>query len=134
MSRLVSDTQLCRQCGGRCCQGHPGVWVDPQRFLRLFCEGERLDPERLPAGTHLRRLGDIPVPAPRTTERGCIFLGEHGCRLAATARPCQCLALCPSLDTLLDDEIHCTLPPGYGAQSARENWQRYWNRTFERKA
>ena len=28
-----SDAQMCRQCKGLCCQGHPGVWVDPERFL-----------------------------------------------------------------------------------------------------
>ena len=28
------DTQLCRQCRGRCCQGHSGVWSEPQRFHR----------------------------------------------------------------------------------------------------
>jgi len=35
------------------------------------------------------------------------------------------LALIPDLDTLLDDMIHCSLPPEYGSGNARENWRRW---------
>jgi hypothetical protein len=29
----------------------------------------------------------------------------------------------PNLDTLLDDTIHCNLPPEYGSGSARNRWR-----------
>jgi len=127
-----SDTQMCRQCGGLCCQGHAGVWVDPRRFLRIFCTGDAFDPGHLPEGVVLRDLGGVLVPAPQTVASGCIFLEERGCRLAAELRPCQCLALQPVLETLIDGEIHCTLPPEGGSQTARQNWRQFWKNDQER--
>ncbi|MCK4621057.1 MAG: hypothetical protein KAT62_02450 [Desulfuromonadales bacterium] len=124
------DIQLCSQCGGRCCQGHPGVWSDPQRFFAIFAAAEiptadefsaLLDKHRLT----LRDLGGILIPAPRTTEQGCAEQRPDGCAFTLTERPCQCLALIPNLETLLDDLIHCTLPPAYGSGTARENWRPY---------
>jgi len=126
MSIYQHDTQLCRQCGGLCCQGHAGVWVHPERFEELFCNGERLDPKALPEGIILRDLGGIEIPAPLSLERGCVFLSRDGCLLEEHMRPCQCLALAPSIDTLLEGEIHCSMPPACGSQTARQNWRRYW--------
>lgn len=125
-----SDATMCRQCRGLCCQGHAGVWVDPQRFERLFAAGH-LDPGRLPEGIILRELGGIAVAAPRTESHGCTFLTETGCRLDTEQRPCQCLALQPRLETLLEGEMRCTLPAECGSQTARENWLHYWNNRNE---
>jgi len=122
------DSQLCYQCRGRCCKGHPGVWSEPQRFFAIFAE------KRLPSAAELaqvltqhqltlRDLGGVLVPAPQNTEQGCIALGSDGCKFSTTNRPCQCLALIPNLETLLDDQIHCSLPAQYGSGSARENWR-----------
>ncbi|PLY05825.1 MAG: hypothetical protein C0624_04680 [Desulfuromonas sp.] len=126
MSLYPSDTQTCSQCGGLCCQGHSGVWVDPQRFERLFFAGQKLQQGALPEGVVLRDLGGIQVAAPQTLEHGCFFLGPDGCRLDAELRPGQCLALTPSIDTLLEGEMRCTMPPECGSHTARLNWRHYW--------
>lgn len=133
MSLLNSDVEMCRQCGGLCCQGHPGVWVDPHRFAQTFFAGKIFDEKHLPAGISFRNLGDILVPAPQAKEQGCIFLEEDGCRLPEEQRPCQCRALEPSFDTLMEGEMRCSMPPECGSQSARKNWQRYWQQLNRRK-
>lgn len=126
-----SDPQLCTQCRGLCCQGHPGVWVNPERFFALFSPKIKPDMtqllERLAVlGFELRDLGGVPVPAPVGTEHGCSFLGPSGCRLDQGVRPCQCLALEPSLETLVTGENHCHLPAEAGSGMARNNWRTYW--------
>jgi len=128
MDFIQIDQQLCAQCGGRCCQGYPGLWSDPQRFFRLFFDG------RIPASAALanllvqkeltlRAVGGILIPAPENTEQGCTFLAANGCRLWPKLRPGQCLALIPELETLLDEQIHCRLPATAGSNSARNNWR-----------
>jgi hypothetical protein len=122
------DAQLCRQCGGRCCQGHPGVWSDPQRFFALYAGAAVPSVTQFSdlLQTHqltLRNLGGILIPAPRTTEQGCAAQTVNGCAFSIDRRPCQCLALTPDLETLIDDQIHCTLPPQYGSGTARESWR-----------
>lgn len=122
------DTQLCRQCRGRCCQGHPGVWSDPQRFFAIFTDNSVPTAEEFASflanrKIELRDLGGVLIPAPLNTEQGCIALSDTGCDYPTTERPCQCLALVPELETLLDDLIHCTMPPAFGSDSARKNWR-----------
>ncbi|MDY0267707.1 hypothetical protein [Trichloromonas sp.] len=122
------DETLCRQCGGRCCQGHPGVWTDPQRFFTIFATNQNPTAQELSKILKenrlvLRNLGGILVPAPRETEQGCAELGPKGCSFPPEKRPCQCLGLIPELETLLDDMIHCRLPPEYGSGTAREKWR-----------
>jgi len=122
------DTQLCRQCRGRCCQGHPGVWSEPQRFFDIFTGQQIPEPIQinkllLENDLELRNLGDILIPAPKGTEHGCSAQSADGCRYPTDVRPCQCLALIPELETLLDDQIHCKMPPEFGSGSARENWR-----------
>lgn len=124
------DPQLCRQCRGRCCQGHPGLWSEPQRFFAIFSANTSPSPEQFCKILHqhqltLRDLGGILIPAPQETEQGCIALDENGCSYSSSERPCQCLALIPDLETLLDDQIHCRLPAEYGSGTARENWRPY---------
>jgi len=122
------DSQLCQQCRGRCCQGHPGVWSEPKRFFDIFAASnppsaadflQILKNHRLT----LRDLGGVLIPAPQNTEQGCHAQTADGCSYSTKERPCQCLALTPNLETLLDDQIHCTLPPEFGSGSARENWR-----------
>lgn len=130
MTHEQLDEQLCRQCRGRCCQGHPGLWSDPARFFAIFGDGDPPAADRLAGildreALDLRDLGGILVPAPPETDRGCAALGEQGCAYGTDRRPCQCLALVPELETLLDDRIHCTLPPAYGSGTARANWRPY---------
>ena len=72
------DEQMCKQCKGLCCQGHPGVWMNPERFFRLFFS---FPPKRIEdLATHLqekslvlRDYAGVLVPAPRGGEKGCVF-------------------------------------------------------------
>lgn len=128
MQGMQFDTQLCRQCGGRCCQGHPGLWSDPQRFFTIFAASAMPSPTDLlqllkKHRLALRDLGGVLVPAPLSTETACIAQQEDGCSYPTAERPCQCLALTPNLETLLDDQIHCSLPPEFGSGSTRQNWR-----------
>ena len=86
-----SEEQICRQCKGLCCQGHPGLWVDPQRFLKTFdlptpTTAEALR-QMLPTELVLRNIEEVAIPAPRKLETGCIFLQDDGCQLPRTAVP-----------------------------------------------
>jgi Fe-S-cluster containining protein len=125
------DPQICRQCRGLCCQGHPGVWVDPTRFLLAFGLPRPASEEdlrrRLPREVVLRNVDGVAIPAPLKLEGGCVFLeSATGCRLPVNKRPGQCLALVPSIDTLIDEEIHCRLLPEGSTLAALKNWQVFW--------
>jgi Fe-S-cluster containining protein len=131
MDEFAADPILCRQCGGLCCQGHPGLFADPRQFAELFFPGEPLTPEllrrRLPfLGLELRKLLGVPVPAPRNAPWGCVFLGAGGCSLEPERRPGQCRALIPELETLIDGECRCRMTPGFGTGEVRKNWLRFW--------
>lgn len=124
------DPQLCRQCRGLCCQGHPGVWVDPVRFLQGFDLPRPVSVAQLqnmlPRDLVLRNLDGVTIPAPVKLESGCIFLESAGCRLPVDKRPGQCIALAPAIDTLIDGEIRCQLLPEGSTLTAIRNWQRFW--------
>lgn len=131
MDPFASDPQICRQCGGLCCQGHPGSYADPGRFVTRYFRHGWSDLEALRSalpflGMELRDLAGIPVPAPRRAPWGCVHLGSAGCRLSEDERPEQCKALIPHIDTLLEGEIHCRLPSEYGSGSIRERWAAFW--------
>ncbi|GAB4172356.1 MAG: hypothetical protein Tsb0017_10450 [Geothermobacteraceae bacterium] len=129
---LVSfDPALCRQCRGLCCLGTPGLWADPERFASLFFPDGFPSPNDLPRQLNRYRLVLRPVlgtniPAPQRTEEGCTFLTPTGCALPAERRPCQCLALVPSLDTLLTGEIDCRLPARLRSDRVAARWRRWW--------
>jgi len=126
------DLALCRECGGRCCQASPGIWVDPERFFAIFFAGQRLTVkqlrEQLPAlDLVLWEKTEVPMPAPRALASGCSFLGTDGCRFSVAERPCQCLALTPDRETLSQDEgCLCLLPEEFNRSEARNRWQKYW--------
>ena len=126
----LSDTQICRQCKGLCCQGHPGVWVDPEHFLKTFDLPAPSTPAALynllPRELVLRDIDEVAIPAPRKLETGCIFLQADGCQLPENRRPGQCLALVPELDTLIDGEIRCGLPPQGSTLTAIRAWRQFW--------
>jgi hypothetical protein len=131
-TKVALDLPLCQECGGRCCTGSPGIWVDPERFFLVFFEGMHLTPEqlekRLPAlGLVLWVMGGVPIPAPESVASGCAFSGAEGCSLSVTERPCLCLALIPNRATLDQEEgCLCKMPEGYSREAARERWQEYW--------
>ena len=125
-----ADPQMCRQCRGLCCQGHPGVWVDPERFFKAFDLPKTSSPETLhgllPRELLLRDIDGVAIPAPQTRENGCVFLEREGCRLPENRRADQCLALVPTLDTLIDGEIRCVLKAEGSTLAAIGAWRRYW--------
>lgn len=125
-----ADPLICRQCRGLCCQGHPGVWVDPLRFLRVFNLPKPASPQALgrtlPVELVLRDIDGVAIPAPQKQVDGCIFLDSDGCQLPESKRPEQCLALEPSLDTLIDGEIRCQLQPEGSTLTALQSWQSFW--------
>jgi len=131
MSEVHLDVQMCRQCGGLCCQGHPGTWADPQRFAEIFFEGRPFRLKQLQhrlgeLGLQLRDYSGVPVPAPRETETGCAQRTETGCAFTPGCRPCQCLALKPDIETLISGEIHCMLPGALTYKNIRQKWLHYW--------
>ena len=126
------DLPLCQECGGRCCQGSPGIWVDPERFFALFFAGQRLTVEQLreglPAlGLVLWENSGVPIPAPLSLASGCAFHGADGCGFPVAERPCQCLALIPGKATLAQPlGCLCRVPEAFSREAARRNWQDYW--------
>ena len=133
---MTLDLLLCQQCGGRCCQGSPGVWADPERFFTLFFVGQGLRLEELRA--RLPELGmvfweksGVAIPAPLSLESGCSFLAADGCRLTVAERPCQCLALVPSIETLESPAgCLCRLPENFNRETVRQRWQEYWQKVL----
>lgn len=127
-----ADSQICRQCSGLCCQGHPGLWVDPERFLQVFDLPRPATPETLrrclPKEIVLRSIDGIAIAAPVQLEAGCIFWDTNGCQLPETSRPGQCLALMPVFETLVDGEIHCELHPEGSTLSALRKWRDFWKK------
>jgi hypothetical protein len=125
-----SDPQICRQCGGLCCQGHPGVWIEPERFLATFdlplTRAQDTLSHILPREIELREIDGVAIAAPRRSSSGCIFLADDGCSLPVNKRPGQCLALVPALETLIDGEIRCQLRPEGSTRAAIRAWQDYW--------
>lgn len=125
-----ADPQMCRQCRGLCCQGHPGVWVNPERFFKAFNLPRASSPERLraslPRELVLRSIEGVAIPAPRKDEAGCLFLESAGCRLSEDKRPDQCLALVPVIETLIAGEVHCALMPEGSTLSAIRAWRDFW--------
>ena len=128
------DLTLCQTCGGRCCQGSPGIWVDPERFFSIFFHGQHLPLDKL--RKHLPKLGmvlwektGVPIPAPQSLAAGCVFLGANGCRFSISERPCQCLALIPNKETL-DQQSGCLcyLPKEYSREAANQRWENYWRK------
>ena len=137
MSEALNDPinyQICQDCGGRCCQGSPGVWINPDRFFSLFFEGRRLTLEQLRSqlpelNLVLWEKSGVPVPAPQSLITGCFFHGVCGCVFSEEERPCQCLALVPDPDTLQQPKgSQCKLPEAACWDVAKKNWQDYWLR------
>ncbi len=129
------DLPLCRECGGRCCSGSPGIWVDPERFFDLFFGGDHLTldqlREQLPElGLLLWTIKGVPIPAPGSSTSGCLFFKIDGCTFPVTERPCQCLALIPNKETLnLEKGCLCKMPAGFSREDSRLRWEQYWQRT-----
>jgi len=123
---------LCERCGGRCCKGSPGLWIDPQRFFELFFAGQHLTVEQLNArlpelGMVMWGMAGVPIPAPLSFLSGCGFLTAEGCKLSVNERPCQCLALIPNKKTLDQQQgCQCQSPTQASRVRGNQQWQAYW--------
>jgi len=123
---------LCKECGGRCCHGSPGIWIDPQRFFDIFFSGQHLTMSQLSArlpqlGLVMWGMSGIPIPAPLSLISGCGFLTVDGCALTIAQRPCQCLALIPNQATLdLHHGCQCQTPAASSREVGNRHWQNYW--------
>ena len=131
-NNFSSDPIMCNQCGGLCCQSHPGLWTVLEQFSSTFSlSTDQSQADLLSNIVQLkltfRNLDDVLVPAPQGTSSGCIFLGPNSCELAIEKRPDQCRALTPSIDALIHGEMHCTLPPKYGSGTPRKIWRDFWS-------
>ena len=126
------DVALCQECGGRCCTGSPGLWVDPERFFAIFFKEQRLTVKQLrqqldELGLVLWEKSGVPMPAPQSLVTGCAFHGDNGCRFTLAERPCQCLALVPIKETLDQKQGSlCKLPDEFSKEVAMQHWQSYW--------
>ena len=132
MNTVSLNLTLCEDCGGRCCQASPGVWVDPERFFAIFFAGQTLRLDQLrerisELNLVLWEKSGVPMPAPRSLLSGCVFLVADGCRFSVAERPCQCLALIPDKRTLSQTQgCLCHEPAEFSREVARQRWQRYW--------
>ena len=69
----------------------------------------------------------VAIPAPRSLELGCAFLGAAGCLFPVSDQPCQCLALVPNRQTLEQSEgCLCREPEAFSRAAGRRRWQGYW--------
>lgn len=130
-AEIALNPKLCRECGGRCCNGSPGLWVDPRRFFNIFFAGRALSldelRERLPhLGLVLWEKRGVPIPAPASVFDGCSFRLRDGCRLSVQERPCQCLTLIPNEETLAHEGCVCRLPEDFSFARAKLAWAAYW--------
>ncbi len=123
---FVPPSELCSLCGGMCCRGYPGMYLCPERFFSIYPEARRdfwgtLKANRLTVKVCM----GVPIPLPESTEGGCVFLGSGGCVLDEKRRPCECLLLVPSEETLLDGSILCKPAPGFSYVECFKAWKRY---------
>lgn len=137
MKKAVVDMQMCKTCGGRCCNGHPGKFVVPERFFEMYPECKKMNEKELEdfldgRGYELWKFDTSPIPRPKPGYNGCYFLSETGCTLKREEMPCQCLALIPDAKTLVDGQmVHCRMPVEFSSETAVKNWNNYWNRRME---
>ncbi len=135
---VVEDGELCSRCGGLCCQSYPGMYLDPDQFLEAWgiepCQGAlKALFKRVPL--EMRVCMGVPVPRPRSTRKGCVFLGEGGCLLPREMRPLECLALIPREETILEGEILCGRPRGLRYVRCFQKWEDFYRKHgLEREA
>ncbi len=136
-SLITEDPKICAQCGGLCCQSHPGMYLDPIQFQEAW--GLPLGPWDMEEVLSVNSLAlkvcmGVPIPVPCYAERGCIFWSRNGCTLPRPQRPLGCLILQPKIETLIEGEIRCTFPPGFSYLTCFSLWERHykamgiWNR------
>ena len=126
---VVENKDLCARCGGLCCKSYPGMYLDPGQFMEAW----DLEPtrgslrelfSRYPL--EMRVCMGVPIPRPRVTEGGCVFLGIQGCLLPREKRPLECLALVPREETLVEGEILCQRPRDLRYVRCFQEWKGFY--------
>ena len=126
---VTENADLCTRCGGLCCRSHPGMYLDPGQFLEAW----GIKPEvgalrelfkRVPL--KMKVCMGVPIPRPRNSEKGCVFLGEGGCTLPREKRPLGCLALIPREETILEGEIRCQIPRDLEYVQCFQGWKDFY--------
>ncbi len=123
---FVEKPELCSLCKGMCCKSYPGMYLDPYRFEKIY--GFKRDFVELLHENFLTFkicLG-VPIPIPKFTDSGCVFLREHGCSLGREKRPCECLILIPEEETLVEGEILCKHNPAVSYIECFKRWKEYY--------
>ena len=126
MLYVVRDPKLCRLCGGKCCKTYPGMYLFPDRFIEIFGKFSSFQEfEKILKENNLtyRVCMGVPIPMPKYNDKGCVFLGSKGCTLPLYKRPCECLALVPNEETIIEDEIRCSIHPAVRYVDCFKNWK-----------
>ncbi len=126
---LREDPMLCTQCGGLCCKSYPGMYLDPFQFVQAWeLEGKdwRLGEVLENCYLSLKVCMGIPIPLPRFSAGGCIFLRKDGCTLPRHKRPLECLLMIPRVETLLGGEIRCGFPQGLDYLECFDRWREFY--------
>lgn len=127
--RFVENHEICALCGGLCCKTYPGMYLSPERFERIY--GKVASDNFLSLlerhGLTFKVCLGIPIPIPRFTERGCVFLDDAGCRLSFSERPCECLLFVPVEETVIEGEIHCYFPKEVSYVECFRKWKRFYS-------
>ena len=120
------DPVLCAQCGGLCCQSHPGMYLDPIQFQEawdLFSRPWEMEEVLLANSLALKICMGVPIPMPCYAPQGCVFWSPEGCSLPKPKRPLGCLALEPKIETIIEGEIRCSLPPELNYLQCFSRWK-----------
>ena len=103
------------------------MYLFPDRFIKIFGSfasfrefREILERNSL---TFKICMG-VPIPMPRFGATGCVLLGEDGCTLPLYKRPCECLALVPNEETIIEGEIRCNIHPSINYVSCFKRWEK----------
>lgn len=128
---FIERPEICALCGGLCCRGYPGMYLDPRRFLSIYPDAfDNLPDSFTKYKLTVKVCMGVPVPMPSYTEEGCIFLTDEGCLLGVDKRPCECLLLEPCEETLWEGEVLCKPVKGFSYVECFKNWRRFYENRF----
>ncbi len=126
---FVENPQLCALCGGLCCKTYPGMYLSPYRFEEIY--------GKITSDNFLYLLEQnfltfkvcmgVPIPMPKFTGKGCVFLTDSGCKLSSNKRPCECLLFVPVEDTVIEGEIRCYFTKEVSYLECFKEWEKYYS-------
>jgi hypothetical protein len=106
------------------------MYLDPIQFMEAW-ELENIRERDLANILKRRSLGlkvcmKIPVPMPCYSQEGCVYLSAKGCILPRARRPLECLIMIPSVETIIEEEIKCSIPPTFSYLRAFSKWEKFY--------